>query len=152
MALKLKSSVFEHEATIPDKYTCQGEDLSPPLSWNGVPENTKSFVLICDDPDAPSGTWDHWVLYNIPGDRRSLPENIKPKEKTDEMAQGLNSWDKIGWGGPCPPPGPAHRYFFHLYALDEDLDLQPGLTKKEVQETIEDHILDDCKLMGKYQR
>jgi hypothetical protein len=152
MPLELKSSAFADEETIPDKYTCQGDDVSPPLEWNGTLEDTKAFVLICDDPDAPMGTWDHWVIYNIPSDRKQLDENIEPSKNVKNMTQGLNSWDKIGWGGPCPPPGPAHRYIFHLYALDEDLDMQPGLTKNEVLEMIDSHIIDDCELMGKYQR
>lgn len=152
MALELKSSAFKNGETIPDKYTCQGEDISPPLEWSDMPDKTESFALICDDPDAPMGTWDHWLLYNIPGNKTSLKENIEPEKKSGQMSQGLNSWDKIGWGGPCPPPGPAHRYFFRLYALDEALGLQPGLTKNELQEMIGEHILEQGELMGKYQR
>jgi len=152
MSSKLKSSVFTNGETIPDKYTCQGADVSPPLNWTGQPENTQSFVLICDDPDAPAGTWDHWVIYNIPADRDSISEKIEPVEELGGMHQGLNSWDKIGWGGPCPPPGPAHRYIFSLYALDENLEIQSGLTKQEVLELIDGHILEKTQLMGKYQR
>jgi len=152
MSLELKSTAFADEDTIPDKYTCQGNDVSPPLEWKSAPDDTAAFVLICDDPDAPMGTWDHWVIYNIPSDRSKLDENIDPAKNVENMTQGLNSWDKVGWGGPCPPPGPTHRYIFHLYALDEDLDMQPGLTKNEVMEMIDSHIIDDCELMGKYQR
>jgi len=152
MGLELKSSAFSEEEFIPEKYTCQGDDISPPLSWSGAPEGTSSFVLICDDPDAPAGTWDHWLIYNIPEERDSLEEDIAPEKEVQEMNQGLNDFDNIGYGGPCPPPGPSHRYVFTLYALDEELDLEPGLTKEELLESIESNILEKTELVGKFSR
>lgn len=150
--LKLISPAFKHGGKIPKRYTCDGEDISPPLKWVGVPKGTKSFAIICDDPDAPMGTWVHWVYYNIPAQVRSLPENIAPKENPAIGGiQGINDFKRIGYGGPCPPWG-THRYFFKLYALDEMLDLPSGLTKEELLKRIEGHILDKAVLMGIYSR
>lgn len=153
MGLELKSSAFKANARIPSKYTCDGPDISPALSWDSAPEGTKSFSLICDDPDAPGGTWVHWVLYDLPPDVRGLPENV-PKTKTLESGakQGITDFRRIGYGGPCPPPGPAHRYFFKLYALDIKLNLPPGVTKQEVERAMEGHILGRAELVGLYQR
>lgn len=150
--ITVKSPEFGYGDFIPVKYTCDGEDVSPPLEWTNVPEGTKSFVLICDDPDAPLGIWDHWILFNIPPDVRKLEAGIKPLEKLENGAvHGKNSWGKLGYGGPCPPSG-THRYFFKLYALDTTLDLKPGATKKEVLKKMEGHIIGYGELMGKYKR
>lgn len=153
MALELKSSAFKSQTTIPTKYTCDGSDVSPPLGWNDPPDGTKSFTLVCDDPDAPGGTWDHWILYNLPPDAKGLPEDV-PRDKTldNGARQGKNSWGKIGYGGPCPPRGPAHRYFFKLYALDTTLDLPPGASKGKVENAMKGHILADTELVGLYKR
>lgn len=153
MALELKSSAFEAQATIPSKYTCDGPDVSPELSWNDPPEGTESFSLICDDPDAPGGTWVHWVLYDLPSNVRGLPQDV-PKQKTlhNGAKQGITDFRKIGYGGPCPPRGPAHRYFFKLYALDAMLNLPPGKTKKGVEKAMEGHILAQAELVGLYKR
>lgn len=153
MDLKLNSSAFENNQTIPDKYTCSGADVSPPLSWEDVPENTKSFALIADDPDAPMGTWVHWVIYNIPAEVRQLQEGIPTDETLDNGAlQGRNDFRRIGYGGPCPPPGPAHHYYFKLYALDSMLELSSGATKSQVEDAMEGHILDKTELIGLYSR
>jgi hypothetical protein len=152
MALTITSSAFEEGAMIPKQYTCDGADMSPPLSWSGVPEGTKSLALIADDPDAPMGTWVHWVLYNLPPDSTGLPENVPPEETLANGArQGLNDFKKFGYGGPCPPGG-THRYFFKLYALDTMLDLSGRVTKQELLKAMEGHILAKGQLMGKYQR
>ena len=152
--MELKSSVFKNGETIPVKYTCDGDDISPPLSWSGAPAGTKSFVLIMDDPDAPMGTWVHWVVYNIPANVTNLPEKVPPEEKLkDGTLQGKNSWGRIGYGGPCPPPPTgAHRYFFKLYAIDKVLSLGPGATKEKVLKAIEGHVLSKAELMGRYKR
>ncbi len=148
----IKSPEFDYGEMIPVKYTCDGENISPPLEWDKIPEGTKSFVLICDDPDAPMGTWDHWILFNIPADIKGLSPGIKPLEKLENGAvHGKNSWGKLGYGGPCPPYG-THRYFFKIYALDTLLDLKPGATKKEVLKAMEGHIIGYGELMGKYKR
>lgn len=150
MEIKVISSAFEHEGMIPMKYTCDGEDISPPLKWEGIPENAKSIALICDDPDAPMGTWVHWVLYDLPADIRELPEGIPTNEVLENGAkQGKNSWGKIGYGGPCPPSG-THRYFFKIYVLDTILNLKPGATKEELLKAMEGHIITRGELMGKY--
>ena len=153
MALQLSCSAFSEGGTIPKQYTCSGEDLSPPLSWIGIPANTKSMVLVVDDPDAPSGAWVHWVLYNIPAEVTSLPAGI-PKIATvpNICTQGSNDFRRIGYGGPCPPPGKSHRYFFKLYALDTTLNLKPGTTKVAVERALQGHILAQGQLMGKYGR
>ena len=150
--LQIKSSAFETGGMIPKQYTCDGEDISPPLSWDGVPESTKSLALISDDPDAPMGTWVHWVLYDLPGSTRELQENF-PKDKTlsNGAKQGITDFKKIGYGGPCPPSG-VHRYFFKLYALDTKLNLEPGATKKQLEDAMKTHILAQAELMGKYKR
>lgn len=153
MEIKIKSAAFEEGGMIPKKYTCDGRDVSPPLSWTSVPEGTKSFALICDDPDAPTrGTWIHWVIFNMPAEIRELPDNIPPqKTLTDGAKQGINDFRKIGYGGPCPPSG-THRYYFYLYALDTKINLEGGATKEQLMRTMEGHILGEGKLMGKYKR
>ncbi|MGC9323753.1 MAG: YbhB/YbcL family Raf kinase inhibitor-like protein [Desulfomonilia bacterium] len=151
-ALELTSPDFAQGGMIPSEYTCDGDDVSPPLSISGIPDGTKSITLICDDPDAPIGTWDHWVYYNIPPDTVSLPKNIGPDEHPSQGGiQGKNDFRKIGYGGPCPPFG-THRYFFRLYALDTLLDLPNGAKKKQVLKAIEGHVLAQAELMGTYKR
>ncbi len=146
----LQSSAFKQGEMIPARYTCKGEDVSPPLSWNDAPQGTKTFALIADDPDAPMGTWVHWVIYNIPASVKSLPEGVAPERKLkDGTLQGLNDFRKIGYGGPCPPSG-VHRYFFKLYALDTKLDLPAGATKAELLNVMKGHILAQAELMGKF--
>lgn len=152
MDIKVQSSAFEEEGMIPLKYTCDGEDISPSLSWSSVPEGTKSIALISDDPDAPMGTWVHWVVFNLPPDTIELPENIPHGETLESGAkQGKTDFGKIGYGGPCPPGG-THRYFFKLYALDIELNLEAGITKSELLKAMEGHILAQGQLMGKYKR
>lgn len=152
MPLELTSDAFAQEEAIPRKYTCDGQDISPPLSWSDPPEGTESFALICDDPDAPMGTWVHWVLFNIPADKRTLPEGIPAKDQlSDGSLHARNSWKRRDYGGPCPPSG-THRYFFKLYALDATLDLKAGATKKQVLRAMEGHILAQAELMGTYSR
>lgn len=153
MALEIKSSAFENEDFIPPKYTCKGEDVSPPLNWSGAPEGTKAFALICDDPDAPFMTWVHWVIYDIPAEESGLNEAVSEEKILPNGAiQGINDFRKIGYGGPCPPSGGPHRYYFKLYALDAKLDLKPGASKKALLEAMEGHILQEAQLMGKFKR
>ncbi len=152
MAFQLTSSAFPAAGAIPAKHTCDGADVSPPLAWTDPPSATRSFALICDDPDAPMGTWVHWVLYNIPASSRGLPEAIPgEQELADGSRHGRNSWGRTGYGGPCPPSG-THRYFFRLYALDTDLDLAPGATKADVLRAMDGHVLASAELMGTYRR
>jgi Raf kinase inhibitor-like YbhB/YbcL family protein len=150
--MKLTSSAFDESGMIPGKYTCDGADVSPPLKWDSLPDGTKSLALICDDPDAPMGTWVHWVYYDIPAETKDLSENVVSDERpASGGVQGINDFRRIGYGGPCPPGG-THRYFFKLYALDILLNLSPGATKNQVLEAMENHILDHAELMGKYSR
>ena len=153
MSFKLNSTAFQPGADIPSKYTCSGTDVSPALSWIDPPSGTQSFALIADDPDAPVGTWVHWVAYDLPAGTRELPEGVP---KADAIpgggVQGQNDFHKTGYGGPCPPPGPPHRYYFKLYALDTKLNLKPGATKKAVEQAIHGHILGKTELMGRFQR
>jgi len=154
MAFILTSAAFRDGAPIPGKYTCDGGDVSPPLTWSGAPAGTRSVALIADDPDAPGGTWVHWVLYNLPAEVSELPENIAKVESLDlgGARQGRNDFRRPGYGGPCPPPGPAHRYFFKLYALDTRLELKAGAQKKDVEAALEGHALGSAQLMGTYAR
>lgn len=150
--MKITSAAFNEGEMIPRKYTCDGQDISPPLTWSEIPEGTKSLALISDDPDAPMGTWVHWVYYDIPADRTELPENVSPDEKpAPGGTQGMTDFGRIGYGGPCPPGG-THRYFFKLYALDTILDLDAGTTKGALLNAMEGHILGETQLMGKYRR
>jgi len=153
MEMTLKSEAFAEGEFIPKKYSCEGPDVSPPLEWSPPPAGTKSLVLIFDDPDAPVGIWVHWVMYGIPPDTTSLPENV-PKEEIvlGNIRQGTNDFKRIGYGGPCPPAGKPHRYYFKLYALDIESNWEPGLTKDEVLKKIDGHVLSTAQLMGKYQR
>ncbi|MDO9579625.1 MAG: YbhB/YbcL family Raf kinase inhibitor-like protein [Bacteroidales bacterium] len=150
--MEIRSSAFNEGAIIPRKYTCDNIDISPPLEWLQVPDGTKTFALICDDPDAPMGTWVHWVLFNLPENVLELPENVLKMEVLKNGArQGKNDFGRIGYGGPCPPSG-THRYYFKIYALDKKLDSKPGITKKELLKTMEGHMLAEGQLMGRYKR
>jgi Raf kinase inhibitor-like YbhB/YbcL family protein len=152
MTIKITSPAFNEGGMIPKKYTCDGLDVSPPLTWASAPEGTKTFALICDDPDAPMGTWVHWVLFNLPGNINSLSENIPPQRTLSNNAkQGTNDFGKIGYGGPCPPGG-THRYYFKIYALDTELNLAPGITKSNLLAAMKGHILGEGQLMGRYKR
>ena len=149
-AFALNSIFIVQEQPIPINHTCDGEDLSPPLDWNQPPAGTQSFALIMDDPDAPGGTWVHWVLFNIPGDARSLLGNLPPDAQlSDGSIQGVNSFGRNDYGGPCPPSG-THRYFFKLYALDTTLNLDESAGKEEVLAAMEGHVLAQSELMGTY--
>jgi len=152
MPFEVTSSAFAPGEAIPRKYTCDGEDISPPLAWSNPPQDTQSFALIADDPDAPMGTWVHWVLYNLPAEARSLPQAISPEaELPDGSRHGNNSRPRLGYAGPCPPSG-THRYFFKLYALDTVLDLTAGASKEQLLQAVEGHILAQAELMGSYTR
>lgn len=152
MNMTITSSAFEPKQKIPMQYTCDGADMSPPLTWTKGPEDTKSYALIADDPDAPMGTWVHWVMYNIPPNITSLPEDVPAEEQLDSGAlQGITDFKRIGYGGPCPPSG-THRYFFKLYALDSMLEAKPGLTKEQLLEKMDGHILAEGELVGTYSR
>lgn len=152
MTFDLTSSAFTHKGAIPSLYTCKDKDVSPPLSWSGAPTGVKSFALVVDDPDAPAGTWIHWVYFNIPGTKTSLDQGLtREKEFTDGSRNGENSWGVLGYDGPCPPSG-THRYFFKLYALDTILSLEPGATKPEVLKAIQGHTLAMAELMGTFQK
>jgi Raf kinase inhibitor-like YbhB/YbcL family protein len=151
-AMTVTSTAFSHQKPIPARFTCDGDDISPPLAWKGVPDTAKSLVLICDDPDAPVGTWVHWVVYNLPPATDSLPEHIM---KTDTLAngakQGITDFKRVGYGGPCPPSG-THRYFFKLYALDTMIALPAGRSKKEIERAMQGHVLAYGELVGTYSR
>lgn len=152
--MTITSSAFVHNGEIPTRYTCEGEDVSPPLSWSGVPAGTKSLVLIVDDPDAPDPaapkmTWVHFVLYNLPPTATGLPEAVKTLPAGTR--EGLNDWKRTGWGGPCPPIG-RHRYFFKLYALDTVLSDLGAATKARLEEAMKGHILARAELVGTYQK
>lgn len=150
--MEIKSSAFGSGEMIPAKYTCDGADFSPPLEWMKTPAGTRSFALICDDPDAPMGTWVHWVIFDIPPSATMLGEGIKrEKDLPGGGTQGINDFRKIGYGGPCPPGG-THRYFFKLYALDTELGLKPGITKDQLLKAMRGHILAEAQLMGTYRR
>ncbi len=150
--MELTSTAFGNGQAIPRKYSCDGPDVSPPLSWSGVPEGTAAFALICDDPDAPAGTWVHWVYFDIPATAGGLPEGVPKDEKPKTGGvQGSNDFRRIGYGGPCPPGG-RHRYYFKLYALDAPLGLDPGAAKSAVESAMQGHVLADTQLMGTYTR
>jgi len=150
--LEVTSSAFTEGEMIPKKYTCDGENISPPLAWSNPPADTKSVAMINDDPDAPAGTWTHWVMFNIPATATSLPENIPPmKTLEDGSIQGANDFRKIGYAGPCPPFN-VHRYYYKVYAVDSLLDLKPGATKRDVLGAMGGHILAEGMLMGRYKR
>ena len=152
MEIKVTSSVFKNDGMIPSKHTCDGEDFSPPLQWEFVPQGTKSIALICDDPDAPMGTFVHWVLFNLPAQTTELAENV-PADKVlpNGAKQGMTDFRRVGYGGPCPPGG-THRYFFKIYALDTLIDLPAGATKSQLLNAMGKHILAQGELIGKYKR
>jgi hypothetical protein len=153
MELTILSAAFAMGAAIPPKHTCLGDDVSPPLSWTGAPAETKSIAVLCDDPDAPAGDWVHWVLFNLPGDTGELAENVAKSARLPNGAvQGVNDFGRPGYGGPCPPPGKAHRYYFRVYALDAALPLGPGVRMKDVLRAMEGHILAKGELMGTFRR
>jgi len=150
--MEITSSAFKNGARIPTKHSCDGVDVSPSLAWSKLPAGTKNLALICDDPDAPMGTWVHWVIYDIPASFTGLPEKLPPlKEVAGGAKQGMNDFRAIGYGGPCPPSG-EHRYFFKLYALDAPTGLKPGATKAQLLAAMKGHILAEAELMGKYKR
>ena len=152
MSFSVKTTAFAEGGSIPKKYTCDGPDVSPALEWSGAPAGTKSLALIADDPDAPVGTWTHWIAWNISPDR-SLPEGLQKAEAlADGMQQGKNDFRRIGYGGPCPPAGKPHRYFFKLYALGTKLDLKPGASRSELESAMKGHLLGHAEVMGKYGR
>ena len=153
MAMQISSPAFSAGESIPKKFTCDGPDVSPKLSWGDSPAKAQSFALIMDDPDAPVGTWVHWVLYDVPADAKELSEAMPKQEQLAGGArQGRNDFGKTGYGGPCPPPGKPHRYFFKLYALDTKLNLKAGATKADVERAMKGHILAQAELIGKYGR
>ncbi len=153
VAMKLQSTAFAEGERIPKEYTCDGEDKSPALNWSGVPNGTKCLALICDDPDAPMGTWTHWVLWGLKADADSLRENLsRLATLPDSVKQGRNSWPRVGYNGPCPPPGKPHRYYFKLYALDTELNLSDNTDKAALEKAMQGHILGQAQLMGKYGR
>jgi len=153
MSLQMSSAAFSSGEAIPKKFTCDGPDVSPQLKWNDPPAKTQSMALIMDDPDAPGSTWVHWVLYDLPANTRELPEGVAKQEQLSSGArQGRNDFEKTGYGGPCPPPGKPHRYFFKLYALDNKLNLKSGATKAELERAMKSHVLGQAELIGKYGR
>jgi len=153
MTLQITSIAFSEGQTIPQKYSCAGSDISPPLAWTQPPPGTKSIALVCEDPDAPGGTFTHWVMYNMPSTEVVLSENMARTEILDDgRRQGKNSFGKIGYSGPCPPPGKPHRYFFEVYALDTPLNLPPGTMKKNLVEAMNNHVLAKGQLTGTFGR
>ena len=153
MTIKLTSTAFEEGQTIPKKYTGAGEDVSPPLQWDNVPKDARSLALICDDPDAPRGTWVHWVLFNLPADQNQLDEAVPTdKELPGGARQGKNDFGDIGYGGPAPPKGKPHRYFFQLFALDTKLELAPQAKRSEILTALAGHVLAKGQLMGLYKK
>lgn len=154
MVFTIRSAAFNPGEPIPARYTCDGEDISPSLAWEGQPENTASFVLIVDDPDAPRGVFTHWVVYDIPPNVNELPEAVTATDRLENGGiQGRNSWNKLGYNGPCPPAGPAHHYHFKLYAMDvPTLTLNPGQSKDRLLNAMQGHILAQTEVIGTYQR
>ena len=152
--ITLTSGAFKNGARIPDKYTGESVDVSPKLMWSGLPKEAKSIAIICDDPDAPVGTWVHWVIFNIDPKLFSISENVPKGEKIvlNGASQGKNDFKKLGYGGPMPPAGPTHRYFFKIYALDKMLDLQAGASKADLERAMQGHIIAQGQLMGTYSR
>ncbi|HEX2951484.1 MAG TPA: YbhB/YbcL family Raf kinase inhibitor-like protein [Armatimonadota bacterium] len=153
MDIRLKSSAFSEGDRIPERYTCDGANISPPLQWTNVPITTKGLAIICDDPDAPSGTWTHWIIWNIPTDITDLPEHVSPRPMLDNGAiQGMNDSFTIGYSGPCPPKGPEHNYHFTIYALETLLSLSGQVQKEQLLQAMQGHILSQGVLMGRYGR
>ena len=151
--MALTSAAFEQGAGIPPVYTCEGDNSSPPLAWRGAPVGARSYALVCEDPDAPRGTFVHWVLYNLSADAVELQAGVPVEPELPSGArQGRNTGGKMGYMGPCPPPGSPHRYFFRLYALDISLNLAPGASREQLEQAMDQHILAQGMLMGTYQR
>lgn len=152
MAFQISTKAFRSGGPISKKHTCDGPDVSPPLAWNDPPTGTQSLALIVDDPDAPGGTWVHWVLYDLPPQTRELPEGVpKDRQLPNGACQGRNDFGKVGYNGPCPPRGRAHRYFFKLYALDSKTGLKPSATKRDLEHAMKGHILAQAEMIGKFQ-
>jgi Raf kinase inhibitor-like YbhB/YbcL family protein len=152
-ALQLVTTAFRSGGRIPKQFTCSGKNVSPALSWSQPPQQTQSLVLILDDPDAPAGNWVHWVVYDLPPSARQLPEHVPPGDAISGGGrQGANDFSQTGYGGPCPPPGKPHRYFFRLYALDTRLNLHGAARRQDVDDTMKGHILAQAELMGTFQR
>lgn len=152
-AFELQSPAFSPGAEIPAKHTCDGQDVSPALRWSDPPTGTKEMALVSDDPDAPGGTWVHWVLYGIPPSAKNLPEAVPSRDTVPGVGrQGMNDFRRVGYGGPCPPRGPEHRYFFSLYALDAEITLPPRKNKEDLLKAIEGHVLGRAETMGRYRR
>jgi len=153
MALELKTRAFANGGEIPKKFTCSGADVSPAMEWSGVSPAAHSLALIADDPDAPRGTWTHWLVWNIPAHLTSLPEAVPAQEVLDNGAcQGSNDFHRIGYGGPCPPPGKPHRYYFRIYALDVALDVKAGASRAELDRAMKKHVLAQAEWVGKFGR
>jgi len=154
MSFALKSTAFSNGGEIPRKYTCSGENVSPALNWTEPPGHARSLALIVDDPDAPAGTWTHWIIWNIPAHATSLPEAVPTIQESlaSGARQGKNDFGRIGYGGPCPPPGRPHRYFFKLYALGAILDLKPGAARSELESAMNPHVLAHAEWMGLFKR
>jgi hypothetical protein len=151
--MKIVSPAFADGAPVPVEHTCEGNGSSPGLAWSEVPVNTRSFALVCDDPDAPRGTWVHWLLFNLPADAVELAPAVQPAPELPSGArQGINDSGNVGYGGPCPPRGRPHRYFFRLYALDCTLNLAPGVKRPDLDQAMAGHVLADATLMGTFQR
>lgn len=152
MVIKIKSSAFEEGEIIPKKYSCEGVNVSPPLQWSSSPADVESFVLICEDPDAPSGLWAHWIIFNLPAETTALPEFIMEREVLENGAQqGLNDFGTIGYRGPCPPGG-THRYYYRIFALDIMLHLTSRINRQDLLEAMIGHIIDQGHIMGIYTR
>lgn len=153
MSIAVTTTAFSAGGAIPKQYTCDGADTSPELSWSGVPSGIQSFALIADDTDAPVGTWTHWLIWNIPAQSAGLPKGVAKDETLGDGArQGRNGFRLIGYGGPCPPPGKPHRYFFRVYALDAKINLSAGANRDELERSMKGHVLAQGELMGKYGR
>ena len=148
----VSSPAFKADAQIPKEFTCDGKDQSPEINVRDLPATTVTWALIVDDPDAPGGTWVHWVLYDLPGNVKELPEGIAADKPPGGAKHGVNDFRKAGYGGPCPPAGAPHRYFFKLYALDAPIDLKPGATKQQLLAAMKGHVLGEAELVGKYGR
>ena len=152
-AMEITSGAFAPSGSIPVEYTCDGRDVSPPLAWSASPDGTKAFALIVDDPDAPAGTWVHWVIYDIPATAKTLNASVPTSSALEDGSrQGINDFRKMGYAGPCPPRGAAHRYFFKLYALDAATNLPPSATKAQLLKATQGHVLGHAELVGTYRR
>lgn len=154
MAFRLESRAFREGQRIPERYTCEGEDVSPPLAWSGAPKGAKSFALLCDDPDAPRGTWRHWGVYNIPGEATELPEGVSPEPAVGAMRQVINDFGRVGYGGPCPPPGHGtHHYHFRLLALSvASLSLPAKARCPDLEKAAKPHLMASAEIIGTYAR